>query len=332
LLTLPGIRRELASRTVFSAGQLERYARCPFTWFLSDLVGLEDLEPELDALRLGALVHDVLAHTYQGLQSEGLLPLVQAGLARAEELLDHNLDKGLLALEVYGTAAERRLARQEASARLRLLLRFDSRSGSRLRPRWLERRFGSGDGVDLGGLHLVGRMDRIDASPDGKSLFVIDYKNGSAVFGPSFAKDGALQVPLYMLALQALHPDATVIGGVYAALGSNLRGGMALEDAADLLGAWRPGNPVSGERFRTELDSCLIVAKEAAEGIRGAVIPAAPSAGCPRYCDLRPLCGGPVRRPAEALALEEEAPPEPGAASPSVASVGSQLSLLEDRS
>jgi RecB family exonuclease len=318
----------LSNRTVFSAGQLERYARCPFAWFLSDLVGLEELEQELDALRVGSLVHDVLAQTYMALRTEGRLPLHEESLARADELLDYHLDKGLRALVVYGSPADRRLARQEAAAGLRRLLRFDTRSGSRLIPRWLERRFGGSEGVDVGGLRLKGRLDRVDASPDGRQLLVIDYKTGSTVFGPSFARDRALQVPLYMMAVRALHPEARVIGGLYAALGAGTRGGMVSEEGAEMLGAWRPGNPVSDDRFQSELDACLGLAQEAAVGMRSAAVPAAPPQGCPRYCDLRALCRGPWRRPPEESPPVMETPLP--ASGPLPAGAPRQLSLLEE--
>ena len=98
------------------------------------------------------------------------------------------------------------------------LLRFESTSGGRLVATDTELWFGGWEGVDIGGLVVRGKIDRVDADPQGTVLFVIDYKTGSI---PSFSEIGTekgLQLPLYLLALAAKRPKARVIGGAYLSL------------------------------------------------------------------------------------------------------------------
>jgi hypothetical protein len=151
---------------------------------------------------------------------------------------------------------------------------------------------------------------------------VIDYKSGSTVYGPAFASKGAVQLPLYMLALRAMYPQARVLGGFYVGLASGERGGMVGEPEADLEGAWATrAVRVAGERFESELEAALQTSRSAASGIRAGVIGARPAGGCPRYCDLRPLCRGRERRPID-VDEDGSAPP------PAAAGLPVQLSLL----
>jgi RecB family exonuclease len=175
------------------------------------------------------------------------------------------------------------------------LLRFDVAAESRYSPAEFEVRFDMEEGAGLRGLRLKGRMDRLEVGPDG-SLFLVDYKSGRDVRGPRFAKDGALQLPLYLLALQALRPGA-VVGGAYYPLAGGRPRGMVRETGAEYLGSWAPSTArVNEETFHGELDACLELARQAAAGIRGGVVPASPRAGrCPPWCRLQPVCRGPLQ-------------------------------------
>jgi hypothetical protein len=120
---------------------------------------------------------------------------------------------------------------------------------------------------------------------------VIDYKSGGSVYGPAFADQGALQVPLYMLVLQSLRPGTQVAGGFYAALGAGTRGGMVREGDAEAAGGWAARKSIcTDDRFEAELAAVLVAAKAAAAGIREGVVVAEPAVECPRHCDLGALC------------------------------------------
>jgi hypothetical protein len=189
--------------------------------------------------------------------------------------------------------AELELMRARVAELVRVFLAFDAGSGSELAVGDLETALPA-TGVDLGGFRLSGRIDRIDVDPSTGALVVIDYKSGSDVHGPDFAKHGSLQVPLYALALGRDHPDVEVAGGVYVGLKGCVRRGAVLKEVAERAGRWVPSSArVGADRLDAELSLALASARSAADGIRQGDISAEPLEECPSYCTLAPLCRTP---------------------------------------
>ena len=287
----PHVIDALAARDVFSASELEAYALCPFAWFARYLVGLESIEPEAGPPIWGRLAHQVLARTYAALGEAGRLPLDGAGLESARGFAAASLERAVEAVGGIVRVPDGPLGLWKIGQKIDRFLEWDAASGSSLSPTLLEYDFGRPDGVDLGGLALKGRIDRVDTGPRGTPALVVDYKLGGTVYGPAFAEQGALQVPLYMLVLRTLHPEIRLAGGVYAALGAQTRGGMVREDAAAAVGRWATHSSVcTDDRFDAELAAALDAGRTAAAGIRDGAIAAEPAEQCPRFCDLGPLC------------------------------------------
>ena len=94
-------------------------------------------------------------------------------------------------------------------------------------------------GLPLGdGLHLSGKIDRIDVDPFSARGIVQDYKSGkSAHSAKQIDEDLKLQIPLYMLVLRDM-VGIEPLGGVYRALGGSRRDAGLLrgESADDLPG------------------------------------------------------------------------------------------------
>ncbi|MCZ7661639.1 MAG: PD-(D/E)XK nuclease family protein [Thermoleophilia bacterium] len=286
----PEASSRLAGQRVFAATELEDYARCPYAWFVKRLLRPRDLEPILTGLQRGILAHQVLKDTYTTLRASRALPLRPSSLPCALEAASRALALHVPRLPAGGSPAERRLMGWQVLRLVEAFLHFDAHSGSLLTPSEFECSLPA-EGVDVGGVVVKGRMDRVDRGPGGAPVFIVDYKVGSRVDGPDFAATGALQVPLYMAALRRLHPELPIAGGAYVALGSQDRKGMMAADHAGLLGAWlSPRSARDAEDFGAEVDACVRAAAHAAEGIRRGDIPAAPAWECPSYCDNRPLC------------------------------------------
>ena len=287
----PHVIEALASRDVFSASELEAYAMCPFAWFARYLVGLESIEPEAGPPIWGRLAHQVLARTYAALGEAGRLPLDDAGLESARGLAAASLERAVEAVGGIVQVPDGPLGLWKIVQKIDRFLEWDAASGSTLTPTLLEYDFGRPDGVDLGGLALKGRIDRVDTGPGGTPALVVDYKLGAAVYGPAFTEQGALQVPLYMMVLRTLHPEVRLAGGVYAALGAQAIGGMVREEDAAAIGGWATRSSVcADDRFDAELGAALDACRTAAGGIRDGAIAAEPVEQCPRFCDLGPLC------------------------------------------
>ena len=150
---------------------------------------------------------------------------------------------------------------------------------------------GDEGGIDIGGLRVRGRIDRIDADPAGRSLFVLDYKSGTLPNPSSIGSARALQLPLYLMALAAERPAAQVIGGAYLSPLEERCSGVVRAGSECLVGAGRQGcrvlDPDAVEiLFReTRALSC-----EAAAGMRAGSIAPRPDRECPPWCGLGPVC------------------------------------------
>ena len=59
-LRVPAVLEALRERDVLSAGQLEGWLSCPYSWFVEHELRPQRLDPEGDPLWLGAVVHDAL--------------------------------------------------------------------------------------------------------------------------------------------------------------------------------------------------------------------------------------------------------------------------------
>src|SRR5439155_9826050 len=78
-------------------------------------------------------------------------------------------------------------------------------------------------GLDLGGVTLSGKIDRIDVDPFSARGIVVDYKSGKGAHSAQqIEKELRLQIPLYMLVLRDL-VGIEPLGGVYRPLAGDRR-------------------------------------------------------------------------------------------------------------
>lgn len=278
-----------------SATSLQKWATCPTSHFIGQVLGIRPQEDRagadsIDARDKGTLVHSVLEHVFRphlgtpstpGITPE--TPWASADLAVALELLETRAsdlkDRGLTGREVIWQAQLSRLRRA-----LSRIMDADSllRATRGSWPIHVEAAFGR-DGVDplvvnlptRGPVPFAGYIDRIDATKSG-SLIVTDYKTGKG-YGyeviPKLGKSDTaksevdltdrgrmLQLVLYTLAARALSelPEARVEAYYwFVELGRLHRGGTVDKDQA------------------TRLENVLDVV---VGGIRDGVFPANPGA------------------------------------------------------
>lgn len=218
----PAVRGWLAERfgpdRVWSAGQLERYATCPFAYLLERVLELSTADPaeeETSTLTFGGVAHEVLERFYRGLEG----PLPADFDARAEAHLDGVLEEvrarredggEWLGLPVLWGQTFRRIGEAVADY-LRWELPLLDEKGHV--PVETEYAFGFGDddpvrlvGLDRSGaraeLRLRGRIDRVDVEGEGEEAryHVIDYKSGGAPAAKGYHDGATLQAALYLRA------------------------------------------------------------------------------------------------------------------------------------
>ncbi|MBN1321388.1 MAG: PD-(D/E)XK nuclease family protein [Thermoleophilia bacterium] len=290
-LTAPDILEELAATEYHSPSSLEAYSACPFSWFVQKVIGVEDVDLELDDRLVGQLAHDALSAVYPRLVAEGMLPLSSENMAEAERLAFACADRLVQSDERPGTPAERRLAAYRVKWMVHNLFSMEIAAAGNLVPSDTEIWVGGEQGVDIGGVRIRGRVDRVDSTADGRGLFVVDYKSGGIPSSGALGKEGGLQLPLYLMALKAERPATDVIGGAYLSLPGKERSGVVAAESAEALGAGVKGlRQVDGEGMEELFRVTRETAREAAAGMRAGIIAPRSKGQCPPWCSLGPAC------------------------------------------
>jgi len=251
------------------ARQLELLANCPFSFLAARLLGVappDEAEDAPSALRVGRLAHRCLETFYRR---------ALAGAATDRPALEAACAAVFAEAEVEGTTGHRRLW-ELTRAKLvddlwRVVLAELPWDGT---PVELELAFGV-PGADLpalliGGVHVSGRIDRVDRS--GAGHVVVDYKLGGKAAQQAklrVAGDTQLQLPIYAALVRAQYGGAVDAGFI------------SLKDAAArTLGAERTA----------ELVESVLPERLAALGdrVRSGTFEIAP-VEC-RGCDFRTVC------------------------------------------
>ena len=219
-----------------SPTSLERWARCPFSYFLGNVLGIGSVErPEevysIAPLDKGSLVHEILERFIRQARDGGTLPRpdepwsdVQRTTLRtiAEELFDDAEARG-----VTGKALLWQIDKESILYDLDSFLEQDAQIRKRFRtsPARVEARFGlDGDSwpeavftLDDGTpIKFRGMIDRVDRDTSGKRVLVMDYKTGGAGPYKNLGRDPIdrgrrLQLSIYSLAARlGMDEDADV--------------------------------------------------------------------------------------------------------------------------
>jgi RecB family exonuclease len=248
----PVVRAAVAARYggghVWSASQLEQYARRPFDFLMARVLRIETLEEaeeETTPLASGSVIHAVLEELH-----ERLLDADDEAFARGPALLEDVCDDVFAEVERaaelwLGLPALWRLKRRHLRRRLADFVRWDFdrlvRRGTR--PISVEFAFGFGDdppavlsGRDHAGRHvelrLGGRIDRVDRMGRGeRGLRVIDYKRKSTPSRSGYDDGATLQSALYMRAWETLRGEAPAEGLFLSVLepGKGSRSGLSAD-------------------------------------------------------------------------------------------------------
>ncbi|MGH9323159.1 MAG: PD-(D/E)XK nuclease family protein [Vicinamibacteria bacterium] len=287
-------RHRLEARA-YSVTALEKYAACPYRFYLNAVLRVKPRETveavtHLDPLTKGSIVHDAQFHISKRLEEAGLLPV------RPE-----NLDSVLKLFEVVFDEVSERFHEELAPAIERIWkdelerLRFDLRG-------WLRRESQRDDGyvpfrreltfgmrprgpadpastlevaVLANGLRLRGAIDLVEKRGDSK-VRITDHKSGRVWMPESAIVNGGenLQPILYTLAYEALTGEEVESARLYYVsqrAGYAERVVRADEEALDVVA-----------EFQRRLDAII------GEGF----FPASPKPplGC-KYCDYLPVCG-----------------------------------------
>ena len=281
----PVFSRRFGPDHTWSISRLEAYRECPYRFFASSVLHLEE-RPEpvlgLDHRQMGNIYH------------RGLELVFKAGADRADdadaliaiwdELADELLDAAP-EVEGFRPTAWWPQTREQIKETLRVTLSALAAENQAWRPREFEARFGLDGKPALiaphphrpgDALRLRGVIDRVDVNGRG-DMRVIDYKRGGVVsYNDKSLKEGKkLQLPLYALAASEARGFGRLADGFYWSITqaepSRLRlGKFGIDEAVAL---------------------ALTFAWEAVDGARaGDFVPETPREGCPDFCPAAAFC------------------------------------------
>jgi ATP-dependent helicase/nuclease subunit B len=188
----------------YSLSALERYQDCPFKYFASDVLRLEETPEDDEGLSpraRGRFVHEVFQQFFQAWDARGPRTITPDRVDEARALCGAIAEPLLARLPEADASLERtRLFGSAISVGMAdVVLGLEASRPLDVRDRWLEYRL-EGDfslgATDGRRVPLKGVADRIDLVA-GNRLRIVDYKTGSA---PNARR--ALQVPIYALCAQ----------------------------------------------------------------------------------------------------------------------------------
>ncbi|MGH3001397.1 MAG: PD-(D/E)XK nuclease family protein [Gaiellaceae bacterium] len=301
-LSNPVLLESLGSKTTFGVTELERFADCSSAWLFERVVSPKTIDAVVDPMLRGSVAHSTLHKFYAGLPKElghdRVTPEnVEPAVGFLRRCLDDALRGGvrLELTELQAAELEEGLWRD-----LEGFVRDESSSPLQLLPRRFEVGFGSDRsapelqrGLPLGsGLHLSGKIDRIDVDPYSARGIVQDYKSGRTVHSAKqIDEELKLQIPLYMLVLRDL-VGIEPLGGVYRALaGARVTRGLLHADAAEDLPGFQKNDYLGGDEFWGLVEVSRGRAHDYAQRIHAGDVRHDPKGGtCPTWCDLWTMC------------------------------------------
>jgi len=320
----PELRAKYAGQ-IWSVSRLEKYAFCPMSFYLSELLGLEEM-PEMEegwsAIERGLLLHDLLRGYYAGLSAgERQNPLkyfdrLQAAAGQRLKDMPYTgifweIEKALI------------LGSPERKGILQAALETDEKAIAEtgFLPSYFEWSFGAtprpqNDAQSVPAVLKIetgtqtirfrGQVDRMDADRH-KRLFIWDYKTGDWQNQPKLKKiwrGTDFQLPLYLLAAEQLLPGQTVVSAGYFILKGTTRRGTVFADGeasdAELFSdksCRLPGAKINGAPENLTLNQLLETVSRHVSGHVSSLMQGRfphssypEEATCQSFCQFRRMC------------------------------------------
>jgi RecB family exonuclease len=277
----------LATIDAVSPADVERYTACPYRWFVERRLKPRTPDTEVDVMVAGLATHNALAAFYRDWTAEGSHRRV------SPENLEEALARARVAIRaaIAGSPAPATLDEEWLLASIEPavlgLVARDARFLPDYAPAEFEWSFGLREGdepIDLGGVRIKGRADRIDTGPNG--LIVIDYKRSKAKTYAEIEREGLVQLQLYAIAASR-RLGLPVAGGLYRSLSTASDRGFV---SSSVGGAFFAGDVLDPAAIDALLDQAVETARSAFEGMRAGRIAPSPDAKRCAYCSALPFC------------------------------------------
>ena len=292
LLTDPTALATLATIDAVSPGDVERYTACPYRWFVERRLRPRTPDTEVDVMVAGLATHNALSGFYKAwTAADSRRRVTPECLEEALALARIAVTTAVGESPAPSTLDEEWLLASVEPAVLGLVER-DARFLPDYVPAEFEWSFGLEQGdepIDLGGVRIKGRADRIDIGPQG--LIVIDYKRSKASSYAEMGREGLVQLQLYALAASRRF-ELPVAGGLYRSLSAGGDRGFV---SADVVGSFFANDVVEPAAIGVLLEEAVVTARTAFKGMKAGDIAPSPDAKRCAYCPALAFCPEGIR-------------------------------------
>jgi len=297
----PAVRsRFLPKGGIFKPTGLESHGRCPYRYFAEQILHLQEWEEGINAADVGKILHGVLEDYWKARVQEGRRDLEKTDVATA--YVEERLQARLKQIPLRGDRPYRiEMKKIQMLEWLKTMVTKEIEEGNPLPPlvpSHFEFEFGFDpkkiDYLRLYDPHredlkLRGKIDRIDVDLSGKYALVIDYKTGSKFERGGLEKGTALQLPLYLLAVQKLLKLKLVGAQIYQIKKAETSG-FYHREGLEGIGAKKASQSVLDQKeFDKILERAVRFSFQFAEGITQADISVRPR-DCDKYCPFPSVC------------------------------------------
>jgi ATP-dependent helicase/nuclease subunit B len=212
----------------YSISQLETYAKCPFKFFVERVLGVKTIEEpteDIEAIEMGRILHTIFYEFYSSLREKGLtlVGCSEKDFRTAEKLIFQIAERQLETTafkspltfyereKILGLNGNRiesvlyRFLESERDGDKDFLPKYFEVSFGRLRADEADKILSDSEPIQIDGVKLRGKIDRIEVDEKLKSFNIVDYKLSGAK--PSFddlANGISLQLPVYLYAASEL--------------------------------------------------------------------------------------------------------------------------------
>ena len=282
----------------YSASALQRFATCPYQFYLSTVLRLEPRQEAvplttLDPLTRGSMVHEMLAEIMRAFIARGWAPLPDPTLAEAQIVADEIVTRVADDYEDRFKPPILRVWQDTVAA-----IRRDVHEWVRRLPadgaRWTPARVEIGVGFSGGfgrdeasqredvvlpdGTRLHGVVDLLERGADDEWR-ITDYKTGRYRLTSNVVVNGGrtLQPILYAMAVEAAFQGRVTASRLY----------YCTDDGGYEEHPWTITGAAGEETRKAGLEVLAIIDHAVADG----KLPAAPGEDACHWCDFKPVCG-----------------------------------------
>jgi ATP-dependent helicase/nuclease subunit B len=212
----------------YSISQLELYAKCPFKFFVERVLGVKKIEEpteDIEAVEMGRILHSVLYKFYTAIRDKGIIASGCDEKTFEEmkkiifEIADKELKKTAFKspLTFYEKEKIFGIGGNSEESILNRFLENERGEESSFKPEYFEVSFGrlkdedsdkilsSKDPVEIDGIKLRGKIDRVEISEKDTAFNIVDYKLSGSKPTMNDLKNGlSLQLPVYLYAAALL--------------------------------------------------------------------------------------------------------------------------------